>query len=85
MSADEIIEAYVDEHGGAYLMAPPPEGFNLAGYFVPTVVIAMVASLLIWILARRSRLGSEPVVPVAAGISDVDAARIEAELKELDL
>ena len=34
-TADEIVAAFVAKYGEKVLMAPKPEGFNLAGYVVP--------------------------------------------------
>jgi cytochrome c-type biogenesis protein CcmH len=34
-NADEIVAAFVAQYGEQILMAPKPEGFNLAGYLVP--------------------------------------------------
>src|SRR2546422_1769514 len=39
MTGQRIIDQFVREHGVAILMAPPKRGFNLAGYFVPSVLI----------------------------------------------
>jgi len=40
------IDEFVGQYGEAVLMAPPKRGFNLAGYFVPSIAI-LVAGLLI--------------------------------------
>src|SRR3989454_11697389 len=39
MTGPQIIDQFVREHGVAILMAPPKRGFNLAGYFVPSLLI----------------------------------------------
>src|SRR5205814_4537792 len=36
-SAQQILDAFVAEHGEAPLMSPPRRGFNLVGYFLPSV------------------------------------------------
>ncbi len=52
---EEIIEVFVAREGEAILMAPPAEGFNLAGYVVPgAVMLAGVAALLAWVTRRRN-------------------------------
>src|SRR5262245_21675072 len=38
-SDQQIIDAFVAEYGQAALMSPPRRGFNLAGYFVPSLAI----------------------------------------------
>lgn len=86
MPAEEIIEAYVSKYGTEYLMAPPPEGFNLAGYLVPGVLISLVAAGMVWVLQRKSRLSEAPVevTPDAPeAISEEDEARLVAELEKL--
>src|SRR5438876_12276032 len=45
--AQEIIDQFVRENGVQILMAPPKRGFNLAGYFLPTVLILAAAAVLV--------------------------------------
>jgi len=49
----EIVDAFVAKYGEKVLMAPKPEGFNLAGYLVPGVSILAGSGLLLAILLRR--------------------------------
>ncbi len=86
-TAEEILDAFIAQHGEMVLMAPKKEGFNLAAYFVPGAAIVTVGSALLFALARRSR----PAVDVAAGasgaaagVSSEDAAKLEAELSKLE-
>ena len=76
MNAEQIVQRFVDEYGEQALMAPRPEGFNLAGYLVPGAVILLAASLLGVYLIRRRKVGVAeglggsvtapvPVVPLA--------------------
>lgn len=86
MSAEEIIDAYVADHGTQYLMAPPPRGFNLAGYFVPGVLISLAAATLALVLRRRTKLSLAPATsdvdtPV---LSAAEQARLAAELEKLE-
>ena len=60
-TADEIVEAFVAKYGEEALMAPEPEGFNLAGYLVPGVVVTGLGATLLWVLSRRSRLSTGSV------------------------
>ncbi len=55
-TADEIVAAFVAKYGEKILMAPKPEGFNLAGYVVPGTAILVVGSLMFLLLKRRTRL-----------------------------
>jgi cytochrome c-type biogenesis protein CcmH len=52
---DEVVTAFVGKYGEQILMAPPPRGFNLAGYLVPGSVVVLVGSLLTVMLLRRGR------------------------------
>lgn len=52
-SPEEVIAAFVEKHGEQILMAPKAEGFNLAGYLVPGVVILSVGAALAAVIVRR--------------------------------
>jgi cytochrome c-type biogenesis protein CcmH len=100
MTEQQIIDAFVKEHGEKILMAPKAEGFNLAGYVVPGFVIALVGMLLTWIVLRRVRasqavpaaVGGAPVpfdrTPGEAaprpGASDAEMERLRRALEEID-
>ena len=42
--ADEVVAAFVTKYGEQILMAPAPEGFNLAGYLVPGMAVLLAAA-----------------------------------------
>lgn len=52
---EEIVAAFVAKHGEQILMAPPPEGFNLAGYLVPGAAVLVAGALITVVLLRRGR------------------------------
>jgi cytochrome c-type biogenesis protein CcmH len=79
-SADEIIAEFVREHGVAILMAPPKRGFNLAGYFLPSVVILAAAALLVLAMRRWVRRAPRAPLPEPSG---ADAPGSSAELDRL--
>ncbi|MGE5803354.1 MAG: cytochrome c-type biogenesis protein CcmH [Gemmatimonadota bacterium] len=54
-SDQQIIDAFVAQYGEAVLMAPPRRGFNLAGYFVPSLAIIVAAAFLVRVLRRWTR------------------------------
>jgi cytochrome c-type biogenesis protein CcmH len=86
MTAEEIVDAYVTKHGELYLMAPVPEGFNITGYLLPGAVISSIAAVMIWVMKRKAVLAAVPVQDgVASSLSAADQARLEAEMRELDL
>lgn len=52
---EEVLAAFVAKYGEQVLMAPPPRGFNLAGYLVPGAAVMLAGSALALVLIRRSR------------------------------
>ena len=90
----EIIDAFVAKYGEKVLMAPKAQGFNLAGYVVPGIVIALIGALLTWVILRRVRRNA-PVPAVASagpsmpgapveGLSNADAERLRRALEEIE-
>jgi cytochrome c-type biogenesis protein CcmH len=75
-SGQEIVDAFVRENGVAILMAPPKHGFNLAGYFTPSVLILVAAALLIVALRRWTRA---PAPATLAAAKPVPASPAELE------
>jgi cytochrome c-type biogenesis protein CcmH len=85
-SGQQIIDAFVREHGIAILMAPPKRGFNLAGYFVPSlaIIVAGVALTLVlrrWVRAARPTGETAPRGDAAA--TPEELARLRHELERL--
>ncbi|HYL20221.1 MAG TPA: cytochrome c-type biogenesis protein CcmH [Gemmatimonadales bacterium] len=54
-NGEQILEQFVRDNGVAILMAPPKRGFNLAGYFVPSLVIVVAGTILTLVLRRWAR------------------------------
>ncbi len=85
-TADEIIADFVARHGEVILMAPPPRGFNLAAYFVPSLVILVAAAVLTVVLRRWSRRAvvvgesERGRVAPAPGASPAELERLQREL-----
>ena len=52
---DEVVELFVTKYGESILMAPKPEGFNLAGYLLPGTLVTAAGLLLVMVLLGRSR------------------------------
>ncbi len=87
---DEIVQVFVAREGEQILMAPPAEGFNLAGYLVPgLVMVAGVLGLAAWITRRKQLVAAT----VGAGAADStgappppapDAAQQDALRRALD-
>lgn len=62
-TAAEILAAFENVYGEAVLMAPHKRGFNLLGYIVPGIAIAIGGALLLLVLRRWK----EPARPEGAG------------------
>ena len=87
-SAQQILDAFVQQSGVAILMAPPKRGFNLAGYFVPSVLILAAGVVLTLMLRRWSRAAA--AVARAASAPEIPAApdeleRLRRELERLSV
>jgi cytochrome c-type biogenesis protein CcmH len=84
-SDTQIVQQFVDQYGEQALMAPRPEGFNLAGYIVPGIAMMTAASLLTIYLTRRKKveLADAPAGPVLATQPPVMASATAAELEEV--
>lgn len=81
-SPEEIIAFYVARDGEAVLMAPPAEGFNIAGYLVPGLVIATVGLGLGAYLSRRRTLAADGSTPTEPHPGATDVAAPDAEAAE---
>ena len=82
-SAQQIIDEFVAQYGEAVLMAPPKRGFNLAGYFVPSVLI-VIAGVLLALTLRRWTRQARAAAPAASASSDASPAELERLRQELD-
>jgi cytochrome c-type biogenesis protein CcmH len=80
----QIIQQFVDQYGEQTLMAPRPEGFNIAGYVIPGLGILIAGTILALYLTRRK------TVAIAEGPASSDAPLpltmppVEATPEELD-
>ena len=84
-SPDEVVAAFVGKYGEQILMAPRPEGFNLAGYLLPGALLAGVGGLLTAVLLRRARrVAAAPAGALAPPATDPAAAeRLRRALGEV--
>ncbi len=82
-SNEQILNAFVVEHGEAVLMAPPARGFNLAGYLVPGLSIAAIGLALVAWLGRHRDIA--PVtVEANAPLAAPDAEQLQRLRRALD-
>ena len=79
-SGEQILAQFVRENGVVILMAPPRRGFNLAGYFVPSLLILVAGGILTLVLRRWTR----PAAPATgAALPGAGTAATPAELERL--
>jgi cytochrome c-type biogenesis protein CcmH/NrfF len=78
-TAQQIIDAFVAQYGQQVLMAPPKRGFNLAGYFVPSIAVLIAAGFLLRTLRRWTRAAAADAAATPPGSSGVDASPAELE------
>lgn len=82
-SGDEILEAFVAVYGETARMAPPKSGFNLVGWFAPSVAIATGAIAITWWL-RRTRTAAPATITAdpLSGASPEERARLDAAVRD---
>lgn len=83
----QIIDAFIAEYGEAVLMAPPRRGFNLAGYFVPSLAIIVAAVFLVVVLRRWTRQAQAATLPAPGSqlpTPDATPAELQRLRDELD-
>lgn len=84
-TAQQVIDEFVAQYGQAALMAPPKRGFNLAGYFVPSLAILVAAAFLVRALRRWTREAPAPAAsPPLPDATPAELARLRQELDQLD-
>ncbi len=86
MTGEQIVADFVQKNGIQILMAPPKRGFNLAGYFTPSLVLLAAAAMLTLALRRwtRSAAPAPAVAPGAPGAPAASAAELDALQHALD-
>lgn len=85
-NADQIVAAFVAKYGEQVLMAPKPEGFNLAGYLVPGAALLTGGVLLAWVLRRRIRAlpRTAPATVASPQGTPDELERLNRELADLE-
>ena len=83
----QVKDALVAEYGDEVLALPPRSGFSLSAYLVPIIAFLIaVAALAVGVLRWRRAGGGGPDGPApAAGPSDADSERLDADLARYDL
>lgn len=82
-TAEEILNAFVDVYGDQAMMAPPREGFNVVGYVLPGIAIAVGAIVLAVVIRRWKR---EPAIAAASapavGATPEELRRLDAAIRD---
>jgi cytochrome c-type biogenesis protein CcmH len=87
-TAQQIVDAFVARYGEVVLMAPKPEGFNLAGYLVPGALLLLAGSALTFYLRRRAQVAAVEGPAATDRTANVERAtpeeldRLERALRE---
>jgi cytochrome c-type biogenesis protein CcmH len=85
---EQIKDSLVATYGHRVLASPKDEGFGLAAYLVPIVLVllALIAGAIVlpkW--RKRDRSASEPAAAAGPQLSDADSARLEEDLARYDV
>jgi cytochrome c-type biogenesis protein CcmH/NrfF len=87
LAAGESVEAiqasFVADFGTQVLMLPPPEGFNLLGYFLPAMAIVS-AGLMVGVIARGGATRRALIPTPSGAMTDEDEERLRAAMEQLD-
>lgn len=82
---DQILDAYVAEHGARILAVPPAKGFNYLLFAVPPFLFVATAGFVIFFVRRAARGGQmAPAPQPAATETDQYARQLDDELRDLD-
>ncbi len=82
MTGQQIVDAFVAKYGEQALMAPKPQGFNLAGYLLPGSLVTAAAGVMLWILTRRRVRSDDELVPAAVDATPEELERLRQALAE---
>jgi cytochrome c-type biogenesis protein CcmH len=83
-TAQEILDAFVNAYGDRVLMSPPRVGFNILGYIVPSIALALGAIVLAVILRRWQRRTPAPAATPQGAVLDAtpdEMARLDAAIR----
>jgi cytochrome c-type biogenesis protein CcmH len=84
MSDQSIIDTFVKEMGIVALAVPPARGFNLLGWVMPFVAIALgLTAIFVYWKRFRQPASSASSAPEAV-VDEKYRQRIEAEMADLD-
>lgn len=82
MNGQQIVDAFVAKYGEQALMAPKPQGFNLAGYLLPGSLVTVAGGVMLWILSRRRVRTAAELAPVPVDATPEELDRLRRALAE---
>ena len=81
---EQVLNAYVSQYGKRILAEPPAQGFDLALYVLPPLLLVLSAALVIVVIRRFSHRPVE-VTPAAPPVASATYdAQLDDELRDLD-
>jgi cytochrome c-type biogenesis protein CcmH len=80
---EQVIAAFVEKYGEQALMAPPAEGFNLAGYLVPGLAVLTAGTVLGIVMLRRHRQAAVALAEGGVAPAEPPAQASSAEMERL--
>jgi cytochrome c-type biogenesis protein CcmH len=83
--AQEILDAFVNVYGDRVLMSPPKTGFNILGYILPSVALA-IGAVVLAVIIRRWKVTAAVSAPATPdrGLNATpdELARLEAAIRD---
>jgi cytochrome c-type biogenesis protein CcmH/NrfF len=79
MSDSDIFASFVRDYGPRILLKPPAEGFNLLGWVMPFVALALGLAVVWWFIQRIRK-----PLPAGPQPDPVTLARVEKDLEDFE-
>lgn len=83
-AADQVVDAYVTEHGSQFRSMPQKKGLGLAAWALPWASILLAGACVLPVVRRWSRVPAAPDVAPASLPPDGYQSRIDEEIHDLD-
>ena len=81
---DQVVAAFVTQHGEQIRSAPPKSGFNLIAWVTPFLVLILAGSALVVVVRRWGAVRTAPVAAPGSPGAEVDRAPTPKERKALE-
>jgi cytochrome c-type biogenesis protein CcmH len=84
-SEEDVVNDWVERFGARILLEPPRKGFNLLGWFLPSVVLLATSLILVLVMRRwQARSAGAAAAREEAPSDPRYLERLERELQELE-